>query len=412
MSSGPAFFGSAAAKAYSEGTTRTRDPARTLALLMPVLERFQITRLANVTGLDRVGIPVYQAIRPNGRSLAVSQGKGLDAVSAKVSALMESLETWHAEHTRCPVRLESHRALSREARVADPMRLPLSRTTCYHPETPLPWTVGRDVVSGEAVFVPFEMVHTNYTIPRVPGSGAFSPSTSGLGAGNHIAEAVLHGACELIERDAETLWYLGGDKAFGRTRVDPGTVNAPAARRLVDTLADAAMEVLIWDMTSDVGVASFGAFLFDPESRAHLNPYPLAYGSGCHPDREIALCRALTEAAQCRLTMIAGSRDDLPASDRRDLAFDRGMAHRQRLLRAPAERSFDDVPHAFGESIDDDLAHVAGCLAARGMKEVIVVDLSSPDLDLSFARTLIPGLEGSIEWPSYLPRVRAMEKLA
>lgn len=412
MSSGPVFFGSAAAKAYSEGTTRTRAPARTLALLMPILERFQITRLANVTGLDRIGIPVYQAIRPNGRSLAVAQGKGLDAVSAKVSALMESLETWHAEHARCPVRLESYRALSREARVANPLRLPLSRTTCYHPDTLLPWTAGRDVVSGEAVFVPFEIVHANYTIPRVPGSGAFSPSTSGLGAGNHIAEAVLHGVCELIERDAETLWHLGGEKTLGRTRLDPGSINAPAARWLIDKFADAEMEVLIWDVTSDVGVAAFAAYLFDPESDAHLNPYPLAQGSGCHPDRGIALCRALTEAAQARLTLIAGSRDDMLAIERRDLDPDRGMAYRQRLLRVPAERSFDDVPHAFGESIDDDLAHVAECLAARGMKEVIVVDLSSPDLDLSFVRTLIPGIEGSIEWPSYMPRARAMEKLA
>ncbi len=31
---------------------------------------------------------------------------------------------------------------------------------------------------------------------------------------------------------------------------------------------------------------------------------------GCHPVREIALLRALTEAAQSRLTYIAGSRDD------------------------------------------------------------------------------------------------------
>jgi len=35
-----------------------------------------VTRLAEITGLDLVGIPVFQAIRPAGRSLSVHQGKG------------------------------------------------------------------------------------------------------------------------------------------------------------------------------------------------------------------------------------------------------------------------------------------------------------------------------------------------
>src|SRR6201999_785112 len=76
-------------------TLRSRDPEETLRLLLPHLERHGITRLANVTGLDRIGIPVYQAIRPNSRGLSLSQGKGVDEVSAQVSALMESLECHH-----------------------------------------------------------------------------------------------------------------------------------------------------------------------------------------------------------------------------------------------------------------------------------------------------------------------------
>jgi len=38
---------------------------------------------------------------------------------------------------------------------------------------------------------------------------------------------------------------------------------------------------------------------------------PAAAGHGCHPCRAVALSRALTEAAQSRLTMISGSRDDV-----------------------------------------------------------------------------------------------------
>src|SRR5687768_13787505 len=89
MSAAPLAGEVEAARVYTLGTVRSRDPAATLALLLPHLPRFGITRLANVTGLDRVGIPVYQAIRPNSRGLSLSQGKGIDATAAKVSALME-----------------------------------------------------------------------------------------------------------------------------------------------------------------------------------------------------------------------------------------------------------------------------------------------------------------------------------
>src|SRR4249919_2180198 len=58
-------------KRYRAGTHRTRVPSETLAVIEPHLRRFGITRVANVTGLDRLGVPVYLAVRPNARSLSV-----------------------------------------------------------------------------------------------------------------------------------------------------------------------------------------------------------------------------------------------------------------------------------------------------------------------------------------------------
>ncbi len=407
MSAAPR-FGTPAPKRYREGTARTRPPAETLALLEPLLPRFGVTRLANVTGLDRLGIPVWQAIRPNARALSVSQGKGLDTPSAQVSALMETLESHHAEHARCAVRLESQRALARQARLADPTRLPLSRHSSFHPDAPLPWTEARDVRTGEPAFVPFELVHANFTLPRVPGSGAFAPSTSGLGAGNHPAEAVLHGLCELVERDAETLWRLGGEEAEARTRMDLGSVDCPGAVELLERYRRAAIDVMAWDLTSDVGLACFGVYVFDPEADPDLNPCPAANGSGCHPDRGIALCRALSEAAQSRLTAIAGSRDDHSAARYRVAQSAQSLEHFRRLSRAPARRPFQAAPHFAAETVDDDLEHVLERLAERGLDQALWVDLSSPGLDLAFVRTLVPGLEGSLESPSYRPRERAL----
>src|SRR4051812_31442956 len=102
----------AAAKHYVRGTHRVRPPHETVAEYRALMPRLGITRLANVTGLDTIGIPVYVAIRPNARCLATSQGKGLDHDAAKASALMESIETWHAEVIVNPTRWESYQALS------------------------------------------------------------------------------------------------------------------------------------------------------------------------------------------------------------------------------------------------------------------------------------------------------------
>ena len=59
-------------KRLDAGTHRSRTPAETLARIRPLMARFGITRVANVTGLDRVGIPVALAIRPNARAIAAA----------------------------------------------------------------------------------------------------------------------------------------------------------------------------------------------------------------------------------------------------------------------------------------------------------------------------------------------------
>src|SRR6266513_3860017 len=84
-------------KRFRRGTHRTADPGETLARVRPHMARMGITRLGNITGLDRVGIPVAIAVRPNSRSVSVSQGKGLDLPQAMASALMEASEGFHAE---------------------------------------------------------------------------------------------------------------------------------------------------------------------------------------------------------------------------------------------------------------------------------------------------------------------------
>src|SRR5947209_9745751 len=86
-----------APKTYRIGAHRLVPPEETVARLRPFLPAMGITRVANVTGLDRIGIPVVMVYRPNARGLVCAQGKGFRLATAKASGLMEAIETYHAE---------------------------------------------------------------------------------------------------------------------------------------------------------------------------------------------------------------------------------------------------------------------------------------------------------------------------
>jgi ribosomal protein S12 methylthiotransferase accessory factor len=119
-------------KRFRDGTHRTVAPEETVARLKPLLPALGITRVANVTGLDRIGVPVVMVCRPNSRSIAVSQGKGLTLAAAKASGLMEATETFHAERIDRPLRLGSQRELERALPLVDVERLSRRRDSRWH----------------------------------------------------------------------------------------------------------------------------------------------------------------------------------------------------------------------------------------------------------------------------------------
>lgn len=380
-------------KRYTFGTHRVCAPEATLARLQPLLAHLGITRVANVTGLDRIGIPVVMVARPNARSVSVSQGKGLTLAAAKASGVMEAAELWHAEHITNPVKLLSYAEISREHRVADPDLLPRAGGG-FGPGLPLLWIEGNDLMGGGRIWVPLEMVSTDYTLPLPSGSGCFQASSNGLASGNHPLEAICHGICEVVERDASSLWQLAGEPC-DRRAIDPASVLHPECRGLLDRFASADLTVRIWNTTTDVGMASFRCLVAE-RSGEFADP---EYGSGCHPVREVALLRALTEAAQARCTYIAGARDDFPV-DAWDPAYRGARLAALQVDLHPEEPplvSFDTVPTFISPSLTCDLDWILGRLRAIGIEQVIAVELGKPSLGLPVVRIVVPGLEGSSE---------------
>jgi ribosomal protein S12 methylthiotransferase accessory factor len=381
-----------------------------LEAVTPLLPRFGITRVANITGLDRVGIPIFQAIRPNSRSLSVSQGKGVDADASRVSAIMESIETYHAERVHLPLRLAPHRELALEGAVA-PSDLPLSRDSTYRPGHPVLWTSAVEIVAGIEGWVPYEMVHANATLPLVPGSGQFVRSTNGLASGSDATEAVLHGLCEIIERDALALFDALSGAAQEALRIDLRTVRDPTCTTLLGKLHDAGLSASCWNVTTDIRVPALLVILSDDASDGLLHLAPATLGSGCHPRAATALGRALTEAAQGRLGLIAGSREDLSRQHYERLQSTGALATARAHAAAPAHCSFDDLPSFTAETVGADLAHVLSCLSRAGFDRAFTVDLTDGDFPFTVVRTLVPGLEGPSGSPHYRPGPRAVRVL-
>jgi YcaO-like protein with predicted kinase domain len=393
------------AKSYRRGTHRCVDPGETLERVTPHLAQMGITRIANITGLDRIGIPVALACRPNSRSLSVSQGKGATLDAAKASAAMESIELYHAENIRLPLRLSSYEDLRRTERVVEVGDLPLTKDGLFHKHRRLLWIEGHDLLHDENVWVPFEMVSTDFTLPFPEGYGCFPPNSNGLASGNTLTEAISHGLCEVVERDAITLWSLLGAEDRTQTEVNLDTVSDDLCRELLNKFAQAKVAVRVWDVTSDIKLPCFRCLI--AESNQDLTHFGYAgRGFGCHPSRDVALSRALTEAAQARLTYIAGSRDDVSRSGyerMRNAAAKTSSSETE----PPAQRPYFSILDFDGHTLTDDLQQELNLLTAGGTNRVIVIDLTHNELQIPVVKVVIPGLEGVIFEDDYSPGARA-----
>lgn len=402
-------------KRFTVGTDRARRPDETLEAVTPRFRSLGITRVADVTGLDRIGIPVHLAVRPNSRSLAVSQGKGVDPLASQVSAVMESIELAHAERYRPPTRVARFVDLLDDAAVApplDPGTLHVSRDSRYTPFAPVVWTEAHELLRDRRVSVPLELVYADMTLPELPGCGAFVRSTNGLASGNTPAEALLAALCELIERDAESVWLHRPEELRSATRLDLATVDDPVCLDLLNRFEAADVAVVAWDVTSDVGVSAFRVLIVDRDNDELLRPMSGAHGAGCHPRREVALARALTEAAQSRLTAISGTRDDLTRARYRATQQAEVLARHRALVAESGSAVFASAPTTDHTTIGADVAHVLHRLAAAGVSAVAACSLADDDLPYTVARVVVADLEGPVEAPRYRPGRRAAAAMA
>jgi len=385
------------AKVFRKGTDRTCPPAETLARIEPHFGAVGLTRLANITGLDRVGIPVVLSVRPNSFYLAVDAGKGHDLFAAKASAAMETFERSIAETSSSESFRAAYDDLHRTCAVVAPEHLPLARDGVLSHRWPYRWTLAWDIANAIEIAVP--TVRVTLPPPRAlpQDLGTFLWDSNGLASGNSLLEAICSGLTEVIERDAITCTKSAMLTAgYLPPLIRLETVTDPICRESIDRFQSAGIAVIAFDCTNDIGISTYWVNIYDTIDE-HIGGYG---GYGAHLNPDIALSRALHEAAQSRLVYIAGARDDMFKRD-----FIRLKRARTPVIQTRPVVDFSSRSSLASEAFDVDIGVMIERLQCRGLNQVIVYDFPNA-LDISVVRVVVPGLEGYMS-NRYQPGARA-----
>lgn len=381
--------------------------------LLPLLPRLGVTRLADVTGLDVIGLPVVQAVRPGSRSLSVAQGKGTTREAAEVSAIMEAAEGFHAERIRLSLRLAPYAELRRERSCLDVFDLPIERGKRADPWADELWIEGIELfeaAEGQPCNVPYDLVHTNYTLAHNARATRFYRSTSGMAAGVDRSRVLTHAICEVVERDAAVLFELSPQERRAARKIDPASVRAPDCAELLGRIVQAGLTCGIWALWHESGLPVIRCVIAGDLPGVGGGEGFVAGGYGCAPDRDTALLRAIGEAAQSRLTGIAGSRDDLARDE---------FLHRQRQdvrarvtaeAAAPGRLDFQAVPTCPETEPEAQYRAVRAALQQAGFVSAVAVDLSRPEIGLVVLRVVMPGMDCSVSAGDCAPTARLTQR--
>jgi len=375
-------------KGYKQGTHRAVPPEETLTRIEPRLPAAGVTQVSDITGLDRIGIPVFTSIRPTaeGGAITVYNGKGTTADEARVSAMMEAVERYSAEVGARELLVDSYAGLSNEENVLNPIELILPDYVKDVGDVRIPWVKGYDLMQEEEIYVPanaiFHPLPSRYDRVRL-----FRSNTNGLAGGNELEEAIFHGLAEVIERDAWSLVEITRNTG-PNVKIDGGEI-----RNLIDKFLNAEVSVLIRDITSDIGIPTFAAVSDDDRLK---DPALLTIGMGTHTNASVAIKRAITEVAQSRLTQIHGARNIGAATDmKKIMGYEWMRKQNKHWFEIAEDEEFDTVKFSSVDTDDflDDIKHVMARLKAAGLKRVIVVDLTREEIGVPVVRVVVPGLE-------------------
>src|SRR6185312_14165983 len=284
----------------SARSMRILAPETTLLYAKQLAATAGISEVRDITDLDILQVPVFVSVRPQARADSFTFGKGLRPVDAEVGAYMEALEFFFAEPGRGCVATHwgSARDVAGQEHADDAI---LDFVPLLQREIDLDGSLllasAKNLESGDECVIPAELIF--YPAPDV-GQSLFGSSTNGLASGNSLLEATVQALLELIERDIWSFEFIRGASKLVEAASLPDDV-----REIVERAERHGLQLKVRTIPNDYGMPFFAAFLFDLN-----NPSRQTFNGGCacDLDRDRAVVRAVTEAAQSRVAFIHGGR--------------------------------------------------------------------------------------------------------
>lgn len=426
----------------SDGTISTRiKPAKdTITDVLPLCSKIGITRISDITYMDKLYIPNYSIILPcTEDSIWVYSGKGPTKADAKASGLMEAIERYSSLsdiYSKSFVRGTFSELSKSYNKVLHPYEVLEPYSQSYGTEKSiLDFLPGYDLLRRERVLIPAQLVLSRYSALPPATSAVLYSHTNGLASGNVLEEAVCHALCEVIERDAASIAELSASSIgysileqikkslmrMGMKRIQttqsttkgvfrddssifPDFEISEIAQRfeplrcLVKKFEDEKIALMIKDITQqDIGIPTIVASSI--EWISHDYGY-FALGYGTHPDVRIALIRAITEVSQTRAGNIQGARDDLKKIHYNEndeinkrkwqfmpSSFSSSCTNQRNINYISNIRSYQN------KDVLDDVNLILDGLRKAGLERAIIVDLTNPEIGIPVVRAIVPGLE-------------------
>lgn len=404
------------------GTSRVIPVENTLSHILEISKKIGLTRIADITYMDKLYIPNYSCVLPGTEDyIWVYSGKGPTKKHAKVSAIMESIERYSSLPTNYTRKFitGTFNELKESYNLLHPDDLVEPLTFDFQNDMLMDYVEGYDIINKEDILVPAALALFRYT-PNSPSLNPFAfHHTNGLASGNVFEEAVCHALCEVIERDAISLAQLRASaipfhilsKIHHNLRIQGYHITSISKEQFIDDnslyqdvkiceddfqpvtnlikkFKKFNIRLIIKDITTDIKIPSFNAACV--EWISHDYGY-LAEGHGTHPDKRIAILRAITEVSQTRAANIQGARDDLRKIHYNDNNTDDKNAWQ--FMSSQRTINFSDIITYQNEDILDDIKLIIKFFKEVGLNKAIIVNLTNPKIKIPVVRAIVPGLE-------------------
>ena len=378
---------------YFKRTHRIIPPSKTIENNESKCKIAGITRITEITHLDRVGLPVFSAIRPTSQdgSISIYGGKGISTEHAKASAMMEGFERYSAERQDDKTIIGTISEIENVGNVINPksLNLPSEFEKKDISSINFEWSLTHDLISDEDYYVTSNAIFHPYVLDDNTCETLFKSNTNGLASGNSKEEAILHGMFEVIERDAWSIFELTHKNS---KQINLDTIESDVINDSLLKFSENEINIKLMDLTADINIPTIAASADDTLLKdAGL----LTLGIGTHLDPEVAILRALTEVAQSRATQIHGARED---TVRADFARTAGYERMKRINKHYFQQDevqidLNDIENKSTDSITKDIDIVLDELKINEIEHVLYYDLTRPELDINVVRVIIPTME-------------------